>query len=146
MSKNNELSTLAKIYFDWIEEESNYFWNKIIEVLKLNKRFLSADYGHQYYTEIVDTEKELDESVDNPSKRLTITECVDLLNAFALTVDKLDEDNTCYMVENLTLKKENEQLKEENEKLQKQNEDLKFALRAEQALNRVHNDSQPFRI
>ena len=125
MSENNEVSTLAKVYFDWIEEESNYFWNKIIEVLKLNRRFLSADYGHQYYTEIVDTEKELDESVDNPSKRLTITECIDLLNAFVLTIDKLNEDNTALL---------------------KENEDLKFALRAEQALNSVHNSSQPFRI
>lgn len=125
MSNNNELSTLAKVYFDWIEEESDYFWNKIIEMLKLNKRFLSADYGHQYYTEIVDTEKELDESVDNPSKRLTITECIDLLNDFALTIDKLNEDNTV---------------------LRKENEDLKFALRAEQALNGIHNSSQPFRI
>ena len=125
MSENNQLSTLAKVYFDWIEEESDYFWNKIIEVLRLNKRFLSADYGHQYYTEIVDTEKELDESVDNPSKRLTITECIDLLNDFALTIDKLNEDNTA---------------------LRKENEDLKFALRAEQALNGVHNSSQPFRI
>lgn len=125
MSENNELSILAQVYFDWIEEESNYFWNKIIEMLKLNKRFLSADYGHQYYTEIVDTEKELDESVDNPSKRLTITECIDLLNAFTLTIDKLDEENTA---------------------LRKENEDLKFALRAEQALNSVHNSSQPFRI
>lgn len=125
MSENNELSILAQKYFDWIEEESNYFWNKIIEILKLNKRFLSADYGHQYYTEIVDTEKELDESVDNPSKRLTITECIDLLNDFALTIDKLNEDNTA---------------------LRKENEDLKFALRAEQALNSVHNSSQPFRI
>ena len=125
MSENNELSILAQEYFDWLEEESNYFWNKIIEMLKLNKRFLSADYGHQYYTEIVDTEKELDESVDNPSKRLTITECVDLLNDFALTIDKLDKDNTA---------------------LRKENEDLKFALRAEQALNSVHNSSEPFRI
>lgn len=125
MSENNELSILAQEYFDWIEEESDYFWNKIIEMLKLNKRFLSTDYGHQYYIEIVDTEKELDESVDNPSKRLTITECIDLLNAFALTIDKLDEDNTT---------------------LRKENEDLKFALRAEQALNSVHNSSEPFRI
>lgn len=125
MSENNELSILAQEYFDWLEEESDYFWNKIIEMLKLNKRFLSADYGHQYYTEIVDTEKELDESVDNPSKRLTITECIDLLNDFALTIDKLDEDNTALL---------------------KENEDLKFALRAEQALNSVHNSSQPFRI
>lgn len=125
MSENNELSILAQEYFDWIEEESDYFWNKIIETLKLNKRFLSADYGHQYYTEIVDTEKELDESVDNPSKRLTITECIDLLNDFALTIDKLNEDNTA---------------------LRKENEDLKFALRAEQALNSVHNSGQPFRI
>ena len=125
MSENNELSILAQEYFDWIEEESNYYWNKIMEILKLNKRFLSADYGHQYYTEIVDTEKELDESVDNPSKRLTITECIDLLNDFVLTIDKLDEDNAA---------------------LRKENEDLKFALRAEQALNSVHNSSQPFRI
>ena len=125
MSENNELSIVAQEYFNWIEEESNYFWNKIIEILKLNKRFLSADYGHQYYTEIVDTEKELDESVDNPSKRLTITECIDLLNDFVLTIDKLDKDNTALL---------------------KENEDLKFALRAEQALNSVHNSSQSFRI
>lgn len=125
MSKNNQLSTLARVYFDWIEEESDYFWNKIIEMLNLNKRFLSADYGCQYYTEIVDTEKELDESVDNPSKRLTITECVDLLNALALTIDKLNKDNTA---------------------LRKENEDLKFALRAEQALNNIHNSSPSFRI
>ena len=125
MSANNELSILAREYFEWLEEESDYFWNKIIEMLKLNKRFLSTDYGHQYYTEIVDTEKELDESVDNPSKRLTITECIDLLNDFALTIDKLDEDNAALL---------------------KENEDLKFALRAEQALNSVHNSSQPFRI
>ena len=75
---------------------------------------------------IVDTETELDESVNNPSKRLTITECIDLLNDFALTIDKLNEDNTA---------------------LRKENEALKFALRAEQALNSVHNSSQPsFRI
>lgn len=125
MSKNNELSILAQKYFDWIDEESDYFWGKIIEMIKMNKRFVSEDYGHQYYTEIVDMEKELDESVDNPSKRLTITECIDLLNDFALTIDKLNEDNAI---------------------LRKDNEDLEFALRAERALSSVHNSSQPFRI
>lgn len=42
------------------------------------------------------------------------------LNEQQLVILKLDEDNTYYMVENLTLKKENNQLKEENEQLRKQ--------------------------
>ena len=47
------------------------------------------------------------------------------LNEQQLVISKLDEDNTYYIVENLTLKKENNQLKEENEKLQKENNALK---------------------
>ena len=42
------------------------------------------------------------------------------LNEQQLVILKLDEDNTYYMDENLTLKKENNQLKEENEQLRKQ--------------------------
>lgn len=49
------------------------------------KRFWSEYYNVGYYTEIVDSEKEL-EDVPNPQKNLTIGEVIDLLN-------KLYEDN-----------------------------------------------------
>ena len=44
------------------------------------KRFTSKDYTVDYYTEIIDNEKELDTTIDNPSQRLLIGEAVDLLN------------------------------------------------------------------
>ena len=44
------------------------------------ERFTSKDYAVDYYTEIVDNEKELDTTIDNPSQRLLIGEAVDLLN------------------------------------------------------------------
>ena len=44
------------------------------------KRFTSKDYTIDYYTEIVDNEKELDPTIPNPSQRLLIGEAVDLLN------------------------------------------------------------------
>lgn len=44
------------------------------------KRFTSKDYDIDYYTEIVDNEKELDHTIPNPSQRLLIGEAVDLLN------------------------------------------------------------------
>lgn len=45
------------------------------------KRFISEDDCCGYYTEIIDNEKELDLSLYNPQKNLTIEELVDLLNA-----------------------------------------------------------------
>ena len=50
-------------------------WLKMSE-----KRFTSKDYTIDYYTEIVDNEKELDPTIPNPSQRLLIGEAVDLLN------------------------------------------------------------------
>lgn len=50
------------------------------------KRFEITGYGSDYYIEIIDNEKELDESIDNPSQRLGLVECADLLN-------ELYEDN-----------------------------------------------------
>lgn len=50
------------------------------------KRFEITEYGSEYYIEIIDNEKELDESIDNPSQRLILVECADLLN-------ELYEDN-----------------------------------------------------
>lgn len=44
------------------------------------KRFFSEDNCCGYYTEIIDNEKELDLSLHNPKKNLTIEELVDLLN------------------------------------------------------------------
>ena len=46
----------------------------------IGKRFCSEDYTVGYYTEIVDNEKVLDLNLDNPSKKLLINECVDVLN------------------------------------------------------------------
>ena len=50
------------------------------------KRFEITEYGSNYYIEIIDNEKELDESIYNPSQRLGLVECADLLN-------ELYEDN-----------------------------------------------------
>lgn len=44
------------------------------------KRFISEDDCCGYYTEIIDNKKELDLSLHNPKKNLTIEELVDLLN------------------------------------------------------------------
>ena len=44
------------------------------------KRFEITEYGSDYYIEIIDNEKELDESIHNPSQKLSLIECVDLLN------------------------------------------------------------------
>lgn len=45
------------------------------------ERFSSEDYGSGYYTEIFDSHKELDMTLYNPSKLLTVTELVDMLNS-----------------------------------------------------------------
>lgn len=63
------------------------------------KRFEITEYGSDYYIEIIDNEKELDESIDNPSQKLGLVECADLLNEL---------ETKCH-----SLEKENEQLKEE---------------------------------
>lgn len=47
------------------------------------KRFVSEDDCYGYYTEIIDNEKELDLSLPNPKKNLTIDELVDLMNELA---------------------------------------------------------------
>ena len=44
------------------------------------KRFVTEDGCSGYYTEIIDNEKELDLSLPNPQKNLTIEELVNLLN------------------------------------------------------------------
>ena len=47
------------------------------------KRFVSEDDCYGYYIEIIDNEKELDLSLPNPKKNLTIDELVDLMNELA---------------------------------------------------------------
>lgn len=47
------------------------------------KRFRATEYGSDYYIEIIDNEKELDKSIHNPSQKLGLLECVDLLNELA---------------------------------------------------------------
>jgi hypothetical protein len=46
-----------------------------------DKRFVSEDDCCGYYTVIIDNEKELDLSLPNPKKNLTIEELMDLLNS-----------------------------------------------------------------
>lgn len=57
----------------------------------IEKRFYSEYYPCEYYTEIVDNEKELDYSLENPSKKLTINEVVDLLNEQDQKIKFLDK-------------------------------------------------------
>ena len=51
------------------------------------KRFEITEYGSNYYIEIIDNEKELDESIHNPSQKLGLVECVDLLNEQQATIE-----------------------------------------------------------
>lgn len=44
------------------------------------RRFEITEYGSDYYIEIIDNEKKLDESIPNPSQKLGLVECADLLN------------------------------------------------------------------
>ena len=57
------------------------------------KRFTSKDYSIDYYTEIVDNEKESDTTIPNPSQRLLIGEAVDLLNKQDNEITQLKEEN-----------------------------------------------------
>lgn len=57
------------------------------------------------------------------------------LNEQQLVISKLDEHNTCHMVENLALKKENNQLKEENATLKKKLESLQKVLHLVECVN-----------
>lgn len=57
------------------------------------KRFEITEYGSDYYIEIIDNEKELDESIPNPSQKLSLIECVDLLNEQQDTIQSLKEEN-----------------------------------------------------
>ena len=56
------------------------------------KRFVSEEDCCGYYTEIIDNEKELDLSLHNPKKNLTIEELVDLLNELNEENKKLKEN------------------------------------------------------
>ena len=90
------------------------------------KLFEIIKYGSDYYIEIIDHEKELDESIDNPSQRLDLAECADLLN-------ELSEDNRQLKEKNEQLKKSEkinieyaEQIVEENQKLRIAKNDLRI--------------------
>ena len=72
-------------------------------------------------------------------ERMDIFEVVDILNKQRTIIDNKEEH--IQELEDLLT-----QVSKNNTELRRENEDLKFALRAEQALNSVHNSSQPFRI
>ena len=56
------------------------------------KRFRNEDNCWGYYTEIIDEQKELDLSIPNPKKNLTIEELVDLLNDFDEHIKELKQE------------------------------------------------------
>ena len=88
------------------------------------KRFEITEYGSDYYIEIIDNEKELDESIHNPSQKLSLIECVDLLNELHDENDILKQQlQTRYIVNKQY--EELQRLKKENEKLKKQVEDCR---------------------
>lgn len=80
-------------------------------------------------------ETDLFEWVEVNGKMISTKECVNKLNKQQLVISKLDEDNTAYMVENLTLNKENNQLKEENKRLKKKLESLQKVLHLVECVN-----------
>lgn len=95
------------------------------------KRFVSEDDCCGYYTEIIDNEKELDLSLHNPKKNLTIEELVNLLNELHKENMMLKEYNNKLMKQPLlfdvqtipdTMKimEANTQLEEENEQLKQE--------------------------
>ena len=95
------------------------------------KRFVTEEGCCGYYTEIIDIEKELNSSLPNPKKNLTIEELVDLLNELndkcdflEIENEALEEGGTKYAELYHKSLKENEQLKSEIEKLSYANEDL----------------------
>lgn len=69
------------------------------------KRFINEDGCWGYYTEIIDNEKELDLSLPNPKKNLTINELVDLLN-------ELHEENIELHIQTDFLKDENRHMRD----------------------------------
>jgi len=81
------------------------------------KRFEITEYGSNYYIEIIDNEKELDESIDNPSQRLGLVECADLLN-------ELSEENEQLRLELETHKHPLWSTREAEKKVNKLNEEI----------------------
>lgn len=58
----------------------------------IKKRFHSEDNCVGYYTEIIDELKELDLTLPNPQKNLTIEEAVALLNEQHEEIERLKEE------------------------------------------------------
>ena len=100
------------------------------------KRFESYYYGCEYYTEIVDNQKQLDLTCYNPSQKLTITEAIDMLNqafeankflndeikkAQAIIDEQHERINVLLAINNSIdkLEKENTELKDKIKKLGK---------------------------
>ena len=84
----------------------------------IEKRFVSEDDCCGYYTEIIDNEKELDLSLHNPKKNLTIEELVDLLNKLVDENKQLQKDCTALIYNNQEYRKENGQLKQQIQDMQ----------------------------
>lgn len=65
-------------------------------IMVILMRFESECYGEHYYTEIIDNEKKLDLNCDNPSKQLTITEIIDMLNNYEIIATFLRKQQSCH--------------------------------------------------
>lgn len=81
------------------------------------KRFVSEDDCCGYYTEIIDKEKELDLSLHNPKKNLTIEELVDLLNNLHEENLKLKGEGLYYKTMLMSLMEEAKRISEKRWKL-----------------------------
>ena len=71
-----------------------------------DKRFVSEDNCCGYYTEVIDNEKELDLSIPNPKKNLTLKELVDLLNELHEENSMLKESIQRFIHENDILREQ----------------------------------------
>lgn len=89
------------------------------KIMMREKRFEITEYGSDYHIEIIDNEKELDESVDNPSQKLGLVECADLLN-------ELSEENQSLNKINKVLYDENIQLREKLLHFRNLKDDVKY--------------------
>ena len=76
------------------------------------KRFVSEDDCCGYYTEIIDNEKELDFSLHNPKKNLTIEELVNLLNTLHEENLKLKGEGLYYKTMLMALMEEAKRISE----------------------------------
>ena len=104
------------------------------------KRFVREDDCYGYYTEIIDNEKELDLSLPNPKKNLTIEELVDLMNELADENEQLKSENQRVSEQKHIYKQDWKHLCIDKELLDSENEKLKSRVDGLKELNKIYID------